>query len=134
MPRHEHEVERRTLFKVGLGGRLGSGRQWMPWISLTDELAAIEHLLTAAVAGPVNLTGPAPVRNSDFARTLGRVLHRPALLPAPRIALRFVLGEFADETLASMRVRPTVLAASGYRFRHGDLESALRWATGTASQ
>jgi uncharacterized protein len=118
------------LFKVGLGGRLGSGRQWMPWISLTDEIGAIEHLLTAAVVGPVNLAGPAPVRNSDFARTLGRVLHRPALLPAPELGLKLVAGEFGGEAVASMRVHATVLPGSGFRYTHGDLESALRWATG----
>src|SRR5947209_157153 len=82
------------LFRLGLGGRLGSGRQWMPWISLADEVAAIEFLLSAdAVTGAVNLTGPAPVTNAEFTRTLGRVLHRPAVLPVPVAALRVVLGE-----------------------------------------
>jgi uncharacterized protein len=117
------------LFKLGLGGRMGSGRQWMPWISLADEIGAIEHLLTAAV-GPVNVTGPAPVRNSDFARTLGKVLGRPALLPAPVTGMRLVAGEFGGEAVTSQRVHATVLPRSGYRYTHGDLESALRWATG----
>src|SRR5262249_34613021 len=89
------------LFRLGLGGRLGSGRQWMPWISLLDAVAAIRFLLGSDVSGAVNLTGPAPVRNRDFARTLGHVLHRPALLPVPGFALRLVLGEFGGEALSS---------------------------------
>jgi uncharacterized protein len=116
------------MFRLGLGGRLGNGRQWMPWISLADTLAATEFLLTADVTGAVNLTGPAPVRNRDFARTLGRVLRRPAVLPVPALALRLVIGEFGRETVASLRVLPAVLAGSGYRFEHPDLEAALRWA------
>jgi uncharacterized protein len=118
------------LFRLGLGGRLGSGRQWMPWISLADWLSAVELLLTADVTGAVNLTGPAPVRNADFARTLGRVLRRPTVLPVPGLALRVVLGEFGGEALVSQRVLPAVLAAAGYRFEHPDLESALRWSLG----
>jgi uncharacterized protein len=118
------------LYRLGLGGRLGSGRQWMPWISLADWLSAVELLLTADVTGAVNLTGPAPVRNGDFARTLGRVLRRPAVLPVPAFALRIVLGEFGGEALVSQRVLPAVLAAAGYRFEHPDLESALRWSLG----
>jgi uncharacterized protein (TIGR01777 family) len=116
------------IFRLGLGGPLGNGRQWMPWISLADELAAIEFLLTADVTGAVNLTGPAPVRNRDFARTLGRVLHRPAVLPVPALALRLVVGEFGREAVVSQRVLPAVLAGAGYRFEHSDLEAALRWA------
>jgi uncharacterized protein len=116
------------LFRFGLGGPLGNGRQWMPWISLADEVAAIEFLLTAdAVAGAVNLTGPAPVTNREFSRTLGRVLHRPAVLPVPAFALRIVVGEFGAEAVRSQRVLPAVLAGAGYRFEHADLESALRW-------
>ena len=116
------------LYRFGLGGPLGNGRQWMPWISLADEVAAIEFLLTAdAVTGAVNLTGPAPVTNREFSRTLGRVLHRPAVLPVPAFALRLVLGEFGAEAVRSQRVLPAVLAGAGYRFQHADLESALRW-------
>ena len=100
----------------------------MPWISLADEVAAIEFLLTAdAVTGAVNLTGPAPVTNREFARTLGRVLHRPAVLPVPAFALRIAVGEFGAEAVRSQRVLPAVLAGAGYRFQHADLESALRW-------
>jgi len=116
------------LYRFGLGGPLGNGRQWMPWISLADEVAAIEFLLTAdAVTGAVNLTGPAPVTNREFARTLGRVLHRPAVLPVPAFALRIAVGEFGAEAVRSQRVLPAVLAGAGYRFQHADLESALRW-------
>jgi uncharacterized protein len=119
------------LFRFGLGGRLGNGRQWMPWISLADEVAAIEYLLTAdAVTGAVNLTGPAPVTNAEFTRTLGRVLRRPAVLPVPAFALRLVLGEFGTEAVRSQRVLPAVLAGAGYRFQHTDVESALRWSLG----
>jgi uncharacterized protein len=116
------------MFRLGLGGPLGNGRQWMPWISREDALAAIEFLLTADVTGAVNLTGPVPVRNKDFARTLGRVLRRPALLPVPALALRLVVGEFGREAVVSQRVLPAVLAGAGYRFEHPNLEAALRWA------
>jgi uncharacterized protein len=118
------------LFRFGLGGPLGNGRQWMPCISLADWLGAVEFLLTADVTGAVNLTGPVPVRNRDFARTLARVLRRPALLPVPGFALRLALGEFGREALASQRVLPAVLSGAGYRFEHPDLESALRWSVG----
>jgi uncharacterized protein (TIGR01777 family) len=115
------------LYKLGLGGPLGNGRQWMPWISLADTLGAIEFLLTADVTGAVNLTAPAPVRNKEFARTLGRLLRRPAVLPIPALVLRLVIGEFGREAVASQRVLPAVLAGAGYRFEHPDLSSALRW-------
>jgi uncharacterized protein (TIGR01777 family) len=115
------------IFQWGLGGRLGSGQQWMPWISRADVVSAIEFLLHSDVTGAVNLTGPAPVRNADFTRTLGRVLNRPAALAVPGFALRLVLGEFGAEALGSQRVLPAVLAGAGYRFEHTDLESALRW-------
>lgn len=114
------------LYKLGLGGPLGSGRQWWSWVSLADELGAIEHLLTADVSGPVNLTGPAPVRQRDFASALGRVLHRPALLPAPGFALKAALGEFAEEgILAGQKAPPRVLERDGYAFTHGTLDAAL---------
>lgn len=118
------------LFKLGVGGRLGSGRQYQSWISLADEVGAIRYLLTAEqLTGPVNLAGPAPMRNDEFSSQLGRVLHRPALLPAPAFGIRLVLGEFADEgALASQRVIPQRLLDSGYEFQHPDLPSALAWA------
>jgi uncharacterized protein len=115
-------------FRLGLGGRLGSGSQWMSWISIDDVAGALLHLvLNATLSGPVNLTAPEPVRNRDFTRALGRVLSRPTLLPVPSVALRLLLGEMADSTLlASARVLPERLLGSGYRFIHPDLETALR--------
>ncbi|HKT05208.1 MAG TPA: TIGR01777 family oxidoreductase [Rugosimonospora sp.] len=116
------------LYRVGLGGRLGSGRQWMPWISLADEVGAIEFLLDAErVSGAANLTGPAPVRNSEFTRTLGELLRRPAVLPVPAVALRVAIGEFGPESLASQRAVPAALTAAGYPFRHDTLTAALSW-------
>jgi uncharacterized protein (TIGR01777 family) len=115
------------LFRLGLGGTLGSGRQYWPWISLHDEVAAMRALLTATVSGPVNLTGPTPVTNAEFTRTLARVLHRPAVLPVPGFALSLALGEFAPVgVLAGQRAVPAVLHASGFSWTHADLESALR--------
>jgi uncharacterized protein (TIGR01777 family) len=116
------------LFKLGAGGRFGSGEQWMSWISLTDELRAIEHLLTSTVSGPVNLTAPNPVRNREFADTLGDVLHRPTVLPVPKFGPKLLLGaELADALLFDgQRVRPTVLGHDGFEFSHPDLAAALR--------
>lgn len=116
------------LFKLGLGGRLGSGRQWVPWISLDDEVGAIIHLLTSTVSGPVNLSGPAPVTNADFTKTLAGVLGRPAVLPIPRFGPAVLLGrELAEELLYwSVRAVPAALEADGYEFRHPTLEAALR--------
>lgn len=116
------------LFRLGLGGRFGSGRQWQSWISIADEVGAILHLLTAEVSGPVNLTAPAPVTNAEFARTLGRVLHRPAIAAVPKFGPRLLLGrDLADALLfESQRLQPAALSASGYRFAHPDLETALR--------
>jgi uncharacterized protein (TIGR01777 family) len=121
------------LFKLGLGGRMGSGRQWWSWISLEDEIGAMLHLLGTDVTGPVNLTAPGPVTNADLTRALGHVLHRPTLLPVPRIGPRLLLGaELADTLLfTSLRVQPDVLLASGYAFRHPTLEPALRAAVTT---
>lgn len=115
-------------FRLGLGGRLGSGSQWMSWISIDDVVGALAHLvLNGTLSGPVNITAPEPLRNRDFTRTLGRVLSRPTPFPVPAAALRLVLGEMADSTLlASARVLPERLLQSGYRFTHPDLETALR--------
>ena len=117
------------VFRAGLGGRLGTGRQYWPWISLTDEVDAIRFLLTTDIAGPVNLTGPAPVTNAEFARALGRVVHRPTLLNVPRFAISLGLGEFGrSSVLAGQRAVPAALKAAGFPFTHRDVESALRTA------
>ena len=115
-------------FKAGLGGRIGSGRQWMSWISVDDAAGAAHHaLITASLRGPVNAVSPGPVTNAGFASTLARVLRRPALLPLPAFAARLALGEMADELLLrGQRVEPAKLLATGYSFRHPDLEEALR--------
>jgi uncharacterized protein len=115
-----------SIVRAGIGGRLGDGRQFLPWISLTDEVAGIRFLLEHDVAGPVNLTGPAPVRNAEFTRVLGRLLHRPTVLPVPAFAARAALGEFAIEVLIGQRAMPARLRDAGFEFRHADLESALR--------
>lgn len=114
-------------FRLGAGGPIGSGRQWWSWISIHDEVAAILHLMrTGDASGPFNLGSPNPVRNREFARVLGRVLHRPAVLPVPRFALRAALGDFADEELlGSHRMVPRRLEETGFRFGRPDLEGAL---------
>jgi uncharacterized protein (TIGR01777 family) len=117
-----------TPFKLGLGGRLGSGRQWMSWIHVDDMVGAIQHAMgIESLAGPVNLVGPDPLRNGEFTEVLASVLKRPAFFPVPEVALRAVFGrQAADEMfLASQRVRPGKLAASGYGFRFRELRAAL---------
>jgi uncharacterized protein len=116
------------LYKAGLGGPLGSGKQYQSWVSLADEIGAIMFLMTAELSGPINLTGPTPVPNAVFSDALGKALRRPSLLPAPRFGLKIILGEFADNTLESMRVVPRVLLDAGYEFIHPDVDRALRWA------
>ena len=118
------------LFKLGIGGPLGNGHQWMSWVALTDVTQSIANALEREeIAGPINVVAPTPERNREFARVLGRVLRRPALLPAPAGALRLVLGDMADEALlSSARVAPSNLTALGYRFAFEDLEAALRHA------
>lgn len=115
-------------FRLGLGGRLGSGAQWMSWISMADEVGAIVRLLEADVSGPVNLTAPHPVTNREFAKTLARVLRRPALVRVPVFVLRARFGgEMVGEAaLASQRVLPERLLAAGYEFGDPELEPALR--------
>jgi uncharacterized protein (TIGR01777 family) len=116
------------LFRFGLGGRLGSGTQWLPWIALEDEVGAIVHLLTADVEGPVNLAAPDPVTNATFTEVLGRVLGRPSFLAVPAFGPRLLLGrELADELLfSSARMVPEKLRASGYQCALPELEGALR--------
>jgi uncharacterized protein (TIGR01777 family) len=116
-------------FKLGLGGSIGSGQQWFSWISLDDEVGAIIHALTnPAVDGPMNATAPNPVTYREFAKTLGRVLHRPAFLPTPKFAPALKIGREATEEmlLAGQRALPTVLEATGYQFRASKLEAALK--------
>jgi uncharacterized protein len=121
------------LFRLGLGGRLGSGLQWMSWISLADAGSAILFAMdTPSLAGPVNLTAPQPVTNADFTRALGKAVRRPAVLPAPAFALRLALGAMADEALlASARVVPAKLGDAGFQFMHPTMDGALDAALGT---
>jgi uncharacterized protein len=116
------------LFKLGLGGRFGSGAQWWSWITLDDEIRAMAWLLESDVRGPVNLTAPNPVTNREFTRVLSTVLSRPAWLPVPRFGPRLLLGsELADALLfSSARARPAVLESSGFAFSHASLEAGLR--------
>jgi hypothetical protein len=115
------------LFRLGLGGPLGSGKQWMSWISLADTVAAILFAMdTPALAGPLNLTAPEPVTNAQFTRALARAVHRLAILPAPAIALRIFLGEIANEALlASERAVPARLIAAGFQFAYPTVDEAL---------
>lgn len=117
-------------FKLGLGGPAGDGRQWLSWISLGDEVGAIRFALDReALSGPVNLTAPAPSTNGEFARSLGRVLHRPTVIRIPRSATRLPLGvgDLIESLLfTSARVLPEALLEHGYEFRHADLDAALR--------
>jgi uncharacterized protein (TIGR01777 family) len=123
-------------FKLGLGGKLGSGSQWMSWIALDDEVGAIVHLLgDDAPAGPVNLTAPNPAANTDFTTALGHALRRPTVLPVPKFGLKLALGgEMAQELLlGGQRVLPTRLLDSGYTFAHPELADALKTALARAS-
>ena len=116
------------LGRFGLAGPLGSGRQFWPWITLADEVAAIVHLLDRPeVTGPVNLCGPQPDRQKEVAAALGRALNRPAVLPAPSIALKVAVGEFAGEILASQRIVGDVLTLSDFRYTHTDVDEAARY-------
>lgn len=125
-----------TPFKMGLGGIVGSGAQYMSWVSIDDALAAIQHVIaTDAIRGPVNLVSPNPVSNRDFTKILGRVLHRPTILPLPAFAARIALGEMADELLlAGARVTPKQLMANNYHFLHPQLQEALQHILRPATQ
>ncbi|MGK5554528.1 TIGR01777 family oxidoreductase [Actinomadura kijaniata] len=114
------------LFRLGLGARLGDGRQWVSWISAADEIAALRFLIDHELSGPVNLVGPSPVTNADYTRAVARAVRRPAVLAVPAFALRLALREFADEgPLISQRVLPRRLEEAGFRFAHRDLPAAL---------
>jgi uncharacterized protein (TIGR01777 family) len=113
-------------FRLGLGGRLGNGRQWMPWIHIADEVGLVDHLLRSpACSGPFNACAPQPVRNAEFTRELARVLRRPAILPAPAWVLRVALGEMSILLLGGQRLEPRRALESGYQFRHEELGRAL---------
>ncbi len=116
------------IFKVGAGGKIGSGRQWWSWVALDDVVGAMIHALTnEGVEGPVNVGAPNPLANAEYTKTLGQVLNRPTLFPLPAPAARLALGEVADALLlASQRMEPAKLKETGYEFRHPELEGALR--------
>jgi uncharacterized protein (TIGR01777 family) len=117
-----------TPFKIGLGGKIGSGRQYMSWIDIQDEVNVILHcIVRESMRGPVNSVGPAPVTNSEFTDTLGKVLGRPTIFPLPGFVARGLLGEMADALLlSSQRVEPEKLVSEGFNFRHRSLEESLR--------
>ena len=113
------------LFKFGFGGKLGSGKQWWSWITLHDQIRAINFLLNSKIIGPVNLTAPNPVTNQEFTAALARAMHRPAIFPAPAFALRLALGGFSTEILGSKKVMPKVLTDAGFEFDYPHVSNAL---------
>ncbi len=116
-----------TPFKLGAGGPLGNGKQWMPWIHVADLARLYVHAAdTPSITGPMNAVAPNPVRNSEFTKALGRQLHRPAFMPAPYLGLRLLFGEFAQVLFASQRVIPQVALETGFVFQYPDIASALR--------
>ena len=114
------------LFRFGLGGKLGSGKQWWSWITLHDVVRAITFALENDISGPVNLTSPNPVTNQEFTAALARALNRPALFPAPAIALKIALGGFSSEVLGSKKVMPTALTSSGFQWDYPHISTALQ--------
>jgi len=117
-----------TPFKLGVGGRLGSGNQWMSWVTLEDAVGILRFAIeNATVRGAINVVSPQPLQNEEFTRALAKAMHRPALFPAPAFALRLALGEMANALLlSSQRVAPRLLEKLGYRFLHRDLSAALK--------
>jgi uncharacterized protein (TIGR01777 family) len=113
------------IFRFGLGGKLSNGKQWWSWITLHDQIRAIAFLLENKISGPVNLTSPNPVTNSEFTAGLARAMHRPALFPVPAIALKIVLGGFSAEVLGSKKVMPQALTEAGFTFDYPHISSAL---------
>jgi hypothetical protein len=116
-----------TPFKMGVGGKIGSGRQWMSWIDVQDMVGAIHHILKSdLLQGPVNMVAPRPVTNLEFTKTLASVLSRPAIFPVPAFVVKLAFGEMGETVLlGSQRVEPTQLVASGYPFRFSDLRASL---------
>lgn len=113
------------IFRFGLGGKLSNGKQWWSWITLHDQIRAIAFLLENKISGPVNLTSPNPVTNSEFTAGLARAMHRPALFPVPALALKIVLGGFSSEVLGSKKVMPQALTEAGFTFDYPHISSAL---------
>jgi uncharacterized protein (TIGR01777 family) len=113
------------IFRFGLGGKLSNGKQWWSWITLHDQIRAIAFLLENKISGPVNMTSPNPVTNSEFTAGLARALHRPALFPVPALALKIVLGGFSSEVLGSKKVMPQALTEAGFTFDYPHISSAL---------
>jgi uncharacterized protein len=115
-----------TPFKMGLGGRIGDGQQWMSWIDVQDMVGAINHIMNSDLRGPVNMVAPKPVKNVEFTKTLARVLSRPAIFPMPAFAVKLAFGEMGETViLGSQRVEPTQLVTSGYPFRFSTLKASL---------
>ena len=112
-------------FKAGMGGKLGSGNQWMSWVHIDDLVGIVQHSLGNSVRGAVNATSPNPVTNADFTKALGHELSRPAVVPVPAFTLKFMFGEMCEVMLASQRVLPQAAEAAGYSFRYPNLEPAL---------
>ena len=115
-----------TPFRLGIGGRLGSGEQWVSWIHIADLTEMVAFALEHEVRGPINAAAPNPVTNAQFTRELARALHRPAIFPAPRFALKALFGEMAEVVLASQRVAPDAAVRAGFSFRFPDLAAALK--------
>lgn len=113
------------LFRFGIGGKLGSGKQWWSWITLHDQLRAIAHLLQSPIEGPVNISSPNPSTNQEFTAALARALHRPAVFPVPALALKLAMGGFSSEVLGSKKVLPTKLLESGFTFDYPHIAPAL---------
>jgi uncharacterized protein len=129
LARHGGALAKMLLpFKLGAGGRLGSGKQWMSWVTLEDVVGILRFAMeNAGARGAVNIVAPQPMRNAEFTKVLAKALHRPALFPAPTFALRLALGEMADALLlSSQRVAPQRLEQLGYRFSHANLASGLQ--------
>jgi hypothetical protein len=115
------------IFKLGAGGKLGSGKQYWSFISMRDEIAAIKFIISnSQISGPVNLTAPEPATNAEVTKAMSKVFNRPALFPVPAIALKTLLGEFSQEVLGSARVVPRVLLDAGFEFQDPNIESAMR--------
>ncbi len=116
------------IFRLGVGGRLSTGKQWWSFISLRDEVRALEYLIEQPITGPVNLTAPNPATNEQVTKAMGRLLGRPAMIPVPRVALEIALGKFASEVLDTPRVKPQVLLDAGFTFSDPTIDLALAWA------